>query len=109
MCRGLPESPSRQVASAKHAMQWTTSLEQHVYPVFGDLPVDTVDDGLVLRALEALWHDTPETASRVRGRIEMVLDWAKSRGHRRTCCRPSASYRPSSTMPRCRIARSVPL
>ena len=48
----------------------------------GDLPVDAVDDGLVLEVLEAVWHDKSETASRVRGRIETELDWAKSRGYR---------------------------
>ena len=50
--------------------------------MFGALPVQSVDTGLVLRVLEPIWTEKPETASRVRGRIESVLDWAKSRGYR---------------------------
>ena len=47
-----------------------------------DLPVSAIDTGLVLKVLEPIWKMTPETASRVRGRIELVLDWAKVRGYR---------------------------
>jgi hypothetical protein len=50
--------------------------------VFGKLPVDGVDVGLVLKAIEPIWATKPETANRVRGRIENVLDWAKTRGYR---------------------------
>ena len=46
------------------------------------LPVGAIDTGLVLKVLEPIWSTTPETASRVRGRIELVLDWAKVRGYR---------------------------
>jgi integrase len=53
-----------------------------VFPVFGKLPVSAIDTGLVMRALEPMWTATPETASRVRGRIESVLDWAKVHGYR---------------------------
>ncbi|MDF2599243.1 MAG: hypothetical protein K0Q54_2066 [Methylobacterium brachiatum] len=67
----------------KHAAQWTATLETYAYPVFGDLPVQAVDTGLVLKALEAIWTTKPETATRVRGRIESVLDWAATRGYRR--------------------------
>jgi integrase len=68
--------------SVKHAAQWPAFLGAHVYPVFGSLPVATIDTPLVMRALEPMWQRTPETASRVRGRIESVLDWAKARGYR---------------------------
>jgi integrase len=68
--------------SAKHAQEWPSTLENYVYPVFGSLPVQAVDVGLVLKAIEPLWIVKPETASRVRGRIELVLDWATARGHR---------------------------
>jgi integrase len=47
-----------------------------------DLPVSTIDTGLVLKVLEPLWAKTPESARRIRGRIEAVLDWAKVRGYR---------------------------
>lgn len=65
--------------SAKHASQWGNTLDAHVHPVFGDLSVDAIDVGLVLKALEPIWTTKPETASRVRGRIESVLDWATAR------------------------------
>jgi integrase len=68
--------------SPKHAQQWTTSVAAYALPVFGNHPVELVDTGLVLRALEPIWSTKPETSSRVRGRIENVLDWAKARGLR---------------------------
>jgi integrase len=68
--------------NAKHAAQWPSTLAAYVYPVFGDLPVQAVDIGLIMRALEPIWTEKTETASRVRGRIEAVLDWATARGHR---------------------------
>jgi integrase len=69
--------------NAKHASQWPTTLATYVSPVFGTVPVPAVDVGLVMRALEPIWHEKPETASRVRGRIESILDWATARGYRR--------------------------
>ncbi len=59
-------------------------LATYASPVFGSLPVAAIDTGLVMKALErdALWTTKPETASRVRGRIEMVLDWAMMREFR---------------------------
>jgi integrase len=69
--------------NAKHAGQWEATLATYAYPVFGDLPVASVDTGLVLRALEAIWSKKPETASRLRQRIERVLSWATARGYRK--------------------------
>jgi integrase len=66
----------------KHVAQWPSTLTAYVYPVFGDLPVGTIDVGLVMRSLEPIWNEKPETASRVRGRIESILDWATARGYR---------------------------
>jgi integrase len=66
----------------KHAAQWPATLGTYVYPVFGSLPVQAVDVGLVMKAIEPIWTAKPETASRVRGRIESVLDWATARGYR---------------------------
>jgi integrase len=68
--------------NAKHAAQWPSTLEAYVYPVLGALPVQAIDVGLVMKALEPIWHTKIETASLVRGRIESVLDWAKARGYR---------------------------
>ena len=66
----------------KHAAQWPSTLETYVYPVFAALPVEVIDTALVMRAIEPIWTTKSETASRVRGRIETVLDWAKARGYR---------------------------
>ena len=66
----------------KHAAQWPSTLQTYVYPVFGALPVQAIDVGLVMKVLEPIWTAKPETASRVRGRIESVLDWATARGYR---------------------------
>jgi len=66
----------------KHAAQWPSTLATYVNPVFGSFPVHAIDVGLVMRALEPIWNEKPETASRVRGRIESVLDWATARGYR---------------------------
>ena len=69
--------------NVKHALQWSTTLEAYVTPVFGNLPVQAIDTGLVIKALEPIWTTIPETASRLRGRIELVLDWAAARGYRK--------------------------
>jgi integrase len=66
----------------KHAAQWPATLGAYAYPIFGSLPVQAVDVGLVMKAIEPIWTEKPETASRVRGRIESVLDWATARGYR---------------------------
>jgi len=66
----------------KHRTQWPNSLAAYVYPVFGDIPVDAIDLDLVVKALEPIWKTKTETASRVRGRIEAVLDWAAVRRFR---------------------------
>ena len=63
----------------QHKWQWGSSLASYAYPVFGDMPVQAVDTEAVLRALQPIWNTKPETASRLRGRIEAVLDAAKAR------------------------------
>jgi integrase len=66
-------------SNKKHAAQWESTLAAYVYPVIGHLPVGRVDVGEVLQILEPIWHDKPETANRVRGRIETIVDYAKAR------------------------------
>jgi integrase len=66
----------------KSTHQWTASLSTYAYPILGALSVGDVDTGLVLRVIEPIWATKTETASRLRGRIESVLDWAKTRGYR---------------------------
>lgn len=66
----------------KHIAQWTNTFSAYVFPVFGKTASRAVDTPLVVKALQPLWNTKPETATRVRGRIESVLDWAKAIGHR---------------------------
>ena len=66
----------------KHRQQWRNTLARYVYPVMGEKPVADIGTAHVLKILEPIWKDKPETASRVRGRIETVLDAAKARGYR---------------------------
>jgi integrase len=62
--------------------QWRASLEVHALPILGAVPVDVIDVGLVLKAVEPIWLTLPPTARLVRQRVEAVLDWAKARGYR---------------------------
>lgn len=66
----------------KHRAQWTATLETYAYPVFGARPVAAVATDDVTRALEPIWTTKPETARRLRGRIEAILDYATTRGWR---------------------------
>lgn len=66
----------------KHRAQWKATLETYAYPVIGNIAVSAVDTALVLKVIEPLWQSKTETASRVRGRIERILDWAKVREYR---------------------------
>jgi integrase len=74
--RGFIRDNEASWTNAKHRREWEWSLVQYAYPVFGSLPVATIDTPLVLRVLKPIWSAIPETASRVRGRIENVLGWA---------------------------------
>lgn len=67
--------------NAKHAKQWRTTFTKYAATIAG-LPVASIDTALVLKVVEPLWKTRTETANRVRGRIEQVLDWAKVRGMR---------------------------
>jgi len=68
--------------NAKHAQQWRNTLETYAFPVIGQLIVRDVELPQILEILEPLWRTKSETASRLRGRIESVLDWAIARGYR---------------------------
>ena len=74
--------------SKKHAAEWATTLVRFAYPVFGALNVASIDTPLVLRVLRPIWTNKQETASRLRGRIEAVLDFATA-----------AKYRPEAANP----------
>jgi len=60
----------------KHIQQWSNTLEQYAYPAIGDMPVDQIDTEHVMQVLTPIWNSKTETASRVRGRIENILNWA---------------------------------
>jgi integrase len=60
----------------KHAMQWENTIATYASPTIGSLPVDKVDTALVVGILQPIWGSKTETATRLRGRIETILDWA---------------------------------
>jgi integrase len=66
----------------KHKQQWENTLASYVYPTLGDRPVAAIDTPQVLDVLKDIWTEKNETASRVRGRIESILDWATVQKHR---------------------------
>jgi integrase len=80
--RALAESKRPGWRNAKHAAQWVTTLEQHAFPEIGGKPVAAVGTDDVLAVLRPIWQRIPETAARVRQRIEAVLDFARARGWR---------------------------
>ena len=75
------KSLSPQWRNEKHRAQWASTLKTYAASL-RPMPVDKVDTNAVLGALQLIWTDKSETASRVRGRIERVLDAAKAKGHR---------------------------
>ena len=68
--------------SDRHAQQWRSSLDRYVLPTLGAVSVGEVDTGAVAKILEPLWREKTETASRLRGRIELILASATARGWR---------------------------
>lgn len=70
-------------ANAKHAAQWTATIATYAEPVIGNVLVRDIDTSHIVRVLEPIWGVKTETASRLRGRIESVLDWATVSGYRK--------------------------
>ena len=68
--------------NAKYPKEWASTLETYAAPTFGTLPVGSVDTGMVMTVLDPIWRTKTETANRVRGRIEVILDWATVHGFR---------------------------
>jgi integrase len=66
----------------KHADQWINTLKTHAFPELGLIAVEDVDVHRIMKVLEPIWRKKTETASRLRGRMEAVLDWARVRGYR---------------------------
>ena len=69
--------------NAKHKAQWSATLDAYAHPSIGSLPVASIDTAPILKILRPIWQDKPETASRLRGRIERILDWATVQEFRR--------------------------
>jgi integrase len=70
-------------SNAKHAAQWRSTLESYANPILGNVLVRDIDTAHIMRVLEPIWAGKTETATRLRGRIENVLDWATVRGYRK--------------------------
>jgi integrase len=68
--------------NAKHADQWTNTISTYCGPIIGNIPVQAIDTALIMAVLEPIWTEKAETASRLRGRIESILDWATVSGYR---------------------------
>lgn len=66
----------------KHKAQWATTLKTYAYPVFGKVAVQDVNVSMVMKVLDPIWQTKTETASRLRGRLENILDWATVREYR---------------------------
>ncbi|MBT4671283.1 MAG: tyrosine-type recombinase/integrase [Rhodospirillaceae bacterium] len=69
-------------ANKKHAQQWENTLKTYAYPHFGDVRISEVETGHISSCLLPIWKTKTETATRLRGRIEKILDWAKVSGYR---------------------------
>lgn len=69
-------------SNAKHRLQWVSTLGTYANPVIGQLPVAAIEQRHILQILDPIWRTKTETASRLRGRIEQVLNWAKVQGLR---------------------------
>jgi integrase len=68
--------------NAKHRQQWSNTINTYADSIIGALPVQDIDLGLIVQVLQPIWTTKPETAGRLRGRIERILGWAKVNGYR---------------------------
>lgn len=80
--RSYIKSKAPEWKGEKSLIQWTNSLENYAFPTIGKLHVQDVHDVHILKILEPIWHEKTETAVRVRGRIEIILDWATAKKYR---------------------------
>ena len=69
-------------SNAKHRLQWVSTIGTYANPVIGQLPVGAIEQRHILQILDPIWRTKTETASRLRGRIEQILNWAKVQGLR---------------------------
>lgn len=78
---GYLKDKSPEWKNKKHRQQWETTLTTYALPVIGEMPVSKIRIRDVLTVLRPIWNEKTETASRLRGRIENVIDWAKVHGY----------------------------
>lgn len=76
------EARSDNWKNPKHRAQWSSTLTTYAFPHLGKMLVQDITQADILKVLEPIWREITETASRVRGRVESVLDWATAKGHR---------------------------
>ena len=81
-CSGYIAAYEASWRNTKHRDQWETTLATYAEPILGKLAVQDIDTGLVLRVLQPIWYTKTETATRVRQRMESVLNWAAASGYR---------------------------
>ncbi|MDH0851077.1 tyrosine-type recombinase/integrase [Delftia tsuruhatensis] len=81
-CQALIDAKSDEWRNPKHRAQWAASLATYAYPTIGKLQVGDVGQAHILSILQPIWKEKTETATRLRGRIEQALDWARVRGFR---------------------------
>ncbi|CAM5319427.1 tyrosine-type recombinase/integrase [Eoetvoesiella caeni] len=80
--RQFIEAKAHEWKNSKHTAQWTATIDTYASPIIGGLQVKDVGLPHIIKVLEPIWHTKTETASRLRGRLEAVLDWATVRGYR---------------------------
>jgi integrase len=69
--------------NAKHKYQWNATIQTYAYPIIENMPIQDVDVASVMKILEPIWKTKSETASRLRGRIESIIDWATAHEYRK--------------------------
>jgi hypothetical protein len=82
LCKDLHRRASAGSEIWEARQQWASSLERYAYPVIGNLHASVIDNDHLLQILRPMWSTKTETATRLRGRIECILDWAAHRGYR---------------------------
>ena len=65
----------------KHASQWLSSLEIHVFPIIGSMPVSQITSADVLKVLAPIWIEKADTAKKIRQRLRMIIKWARAQGY----------------------------
>ncbi len=68
--------------NAKHRQQWINTLQAYAFPLIGNRRVDVIQSGDILRVLQPIWLEKPETARRVRQRLRTVFDWSIAKQYR---------------------------